>query len=162
MCDFLVPLLALGQGIGRWGNFVNRTLSFIKSKFDGKINKFDVEKEIKNRIIKTFNISADYIEKGKISSALRVILELVDYSNKYFNTTEPWKVIKEDKKHGEELCYQYLTLIANISILLNPFIPNGTKRVADWIGIGIKKYNFIEIDNVELEEFKPLYERIPN
>ena len=87
-------------------------------------------------------------------------MELVDYSNKYFNTTEPWKVIKEDKNQCEDLCYQYLTLIANISALLHPFIPNGTYKVADWIGIEIKNYNFYEIESVVLKEFKPLYERI--
>ena len=149
-----------GELINNWGNFVNRTLSFIKSKFDSKINKSSINFEIKSRIITTFNNVSNYIEKGKISNALREILELVDYSNKYFNTTEPWKVIKEDKNQCEDLCYQYLTLIANISALLHPFIPNGTYKVADWIGIEIENYNFYEIESVVLKEFQPLYERI--
>lgn len=149
-----------GELINNWGNFVNRTLSFIKSKFDKKINKFSLNNDIKIRINNTFNNVSNYIEKGKISNALKEILELVDYSNKYFNITEPWKVVKEDKNHCEELCYQYLTLIVNLSILLNPFIPNGTDKVASWIGIEIKKYDFYEISNIILQDFKPLYSRI--
>ena len=149
-----------GELINNWGNFVNRTLSFVKSKFDGKLNKFSIYNVNKARITTTFNNVSEYIEKGKISNALREILELVDYSNKYFNATEPWKVVKEDRSQCEELCYQYLTLIANVSILLNPFIPNGANRVADWLGIDIKNYDYYEISNVELKEFKPLYSRI--
>jgi phosphatidylglycerol:prolipoprotein diacylglycerol transferase len=46
-CDFLAPYLALGQSIGRWGNFLNReaygyeTNSFFKmGLFDKSINKY--------------------------------------------------------------------------------------------------------------------------
>lgn len=149
-----------GELINNWGNFVNRTLSFIKSKFNGKINKTLVRKEIKNRIITAFDNVSGCIEKGKISNALREVLDLVCFSNKYFNSTEPWKVLKEDENHCKKLCYQYLTLIANISILLNPFIPKGTNKVADWIGIEIQSYDFFDIGKVELKEFYPLYARI--
>lgn len=47
LCDFLAPYLALGQCIGRWGNFVNReafggmTNSFIRMGiFDESINQY--------------------------------------------------------------------------------------------------------------------------
>ena len=149
-----------GELINNWGNFVNRTLSFVKSKFEGKINNFKVYKEIENQIKSTFINTSSYLENGKISNALREILELVDYSNKYFNLTEPWKVIKENKQQCEELCYQYLTLIANISILLNPFIPKGTSKVANWISIDINQYCPVVINSVTLKDFEPLYTRI--
>ncbi len=149
-----------GELINNWGNLVNRVLSFIRSKFDGTISKFSVCHEIKVRINTTYENVSNYIEKGKISNALREILDLVDYSNKYFNTTEPWNVIKTDKKQCEQLCYEYLTLISNITILLNPFIPNGTSKVANWIGIKIESYNYCEPNNIILKEFQPLYIRI--
>ena len=68
-----------GELINNWGNFVNRTLSFVKSKFDGKIHKTYVNDEIETRIINTFNNTSNYIEKGKISNALREILDLVGF-----------------------------------------------------------------------------------
>ena len=149
-----------GELINNWGNFVNRTLSFIKSKFNGIVSKFSVREEIREIIKVTFTKVSNYIEKGKISNALREILNLVDYSNKYFNETKPWEAVKEDKYYCEELCYQYLTLIANISILLNPFVPRGTNKVANWINIEISQYDFYEIDNLTLQEFDILYKRI--
>ena len=149
-----------GELINNWGNLVNRTLSFIRDKFDNKINQLEVFDETKEKIEKTFISVSKYIENGKISNALRDILELVDYSNKFFNSTEPWKLVKEDKGKCERLCYQYLILIANIIVLLNPFIPKGTSKVAKWIGIEIKKYEPVKLQKVQIEEFRPLYERI--
>ena len=151
-----------GELINNWGNFVNRTLSFIKSKYEGNINKFVLSEEIKSRIIITFNNVKKFIEVGKVSNALREILDLVDYANRYFNDTVPWKLINENKIQCEELCYQYLSLIANLTILLNPFIPKGTSKVAEWIGLKIDKYEFVNIGKIELTEFYPLYTRIVN
>ena len=149
-----------GELINNWGNFVNRTLSFIKSKYDGKIKKYIVDNDIKEKICTTFEKSSALIENGKVSNALREILDLIDFSNKYFNNTEPWKLIKTNSTQCEQLCYQYLTLIANISILLNPFIPRGTNKVLSWIGITSSDYNFHEIQDITLQEFQPLYTRI--
>lgn len=149
-----------GELINNWGNFVNRTLSFIKSKFNGRIKKFDLEKEIKLKITETYEIVGRYIEKGKVSNAIKEILELVDYSNRYFNLSLPWVVIKENVDYCEKLCYQYLSLIANLTILFNPFIPRGTFKVADWIGINIDKYDFYDLGETSLKEFAPLYTRI--
>lgn len=119
-------------------------------------------KEIKIKINTTFKNVTNYLEQGKISNALKEILILIDYSNKFFNITEPWKIVNEDKSKCEELCYNYLTLIANICILLNPFIPTGTKKLAHFIGIKINNYNFYELNSINLQDFYPLYARITN
>ena len=149
-----------GELINNWGNFVNRTLAFVKNKFEGKINKHSLDSEIKEKIENTFNNVSNNIEKGRVSSALKSILELVDYSNKLFDATQPWKVFKEDKKECERLCFQYLTLISNICILLNPFIPTGTTKVANWLGVEINKFEIYIPKNIEFDFFEPLYERI--
>ena len=71
-----------GELINNWGNFINRTLSFVKSKFDGKIHKTYVNDEIQTRIINTFNNTSNYIEKGKISN--RVGVDVLIYINRAF------------------------------------------------------------------------------
>ena len=149
-----------GELINNWGNFVNRTLSFIKSKYNGEIKQYDVDKNIKIKIQETFEIVSNYIENGKVSNALREILKLVDFSNKYFNEATPWKLVNEDKDACEELCCQYLTLIVNLSTLLNPFIPSGTNKVAKWLYFEINEYKFNEISHIKLGNFCPLYSRI--
>ena len=102
-----------GELINNWGNLVNRTLSFVKNKFEGKIGRFSTFCEIKEKIENTFENTCQFVEQGKVSNAIKGIFELVDFANKYFDKTEPWKVIKEDRNKAEELCYNYLQLIVN-------------------------------------------------
>ena len=111
-----------GELINNFGNFVNRTLSFIKSKLGGRVEKSTISQEVKEKIIDTYkNVSINF-ENGKVSNAVKYILDLVDYSNKYFDTTEPWKVVKTDLENTNRLCYDYLNLIVNICIFIkNPY-----------------------------------------
>ena len=149
-----------GELINNWGNFVNRTLSFIKNKFDGKISCCEIDFEIEIKIKNTFDNVEKLIKCGKVSNALREICELVDFSNKFFNETQPWNVLKTDKKGCEKLCYQYLTLIANLAILLNPFIPKGSEKVLFWLNVELKEYGFKKLNNTFITDFAPLYTRI--
>lgn len=151
-----------GELINNWGNFVNRTLSFIKSKFNGKINKFEVSDLIKNKIISTYNNVGLNFESGKIAQATKLIFELIDFANKYFDQTKPWQIIKEDSLKCEQLCYEYITIIANVSVLLNPIIPQGTGRVLDWLNIKNYSFYYFEPNQLNLTSFEPLYSRIIN
>ena len=149
-----------GELINNFGNFVNRTLSFIKSKLGGRVGKSTISQEVKEKIIDTYkNVSINF-ENGKVSNAVKYILDLVDYSNKYFDTTEPWKVVKTDLENTNRLCYDYLNLIVNICILFNPIIPDGTSKVFDWLNTKPKVFDYQEIENIELKNFQPLYKRI--
>ena len=85
---------------------------------------------------------------------------LVNFANKYFNQTEPWRVIKENKEEAEKLCYNYLSLILNLAILLNPIIPTGSNKVLEWLHIKDFSYQFTELKTIEIFEFYPLYQRI--
>ncbi|MBE7076639.1 MAG: methionine--tRNA ligase [Clostridiales bacterium] len=149
-----------GELINNWGNFVNRTLSFVKNKFNGKIKKSVLDDNIKTRIEETFTNTSNFIEQGKIANALRTILELVDFSNKYFNETEPWNAFKINEEKCKNLCYQYLSLILNLAILLNPFIPKSSNQVLNWLDTKLERYQTNELSDVEILEFNPLYSRI--
>ena len=149
-----------GELINNFGNFVNRTLSFVKSKLGGRVEKSIILEELKEKITTTFESVSDHIEKGKIQNAVKQILELVDFSNKYFDITEPWKVVKSDITSANDLCYNYLTLIANIAILFNPIIPRGTNKVLNWLKVVPTKYNYHQLGTIEISDFQPLYKRI--
>ena len=92
-----------GELINNWGNFVNRSLAFVKNKFNGKISKSEKNEEVRNKIAQTFKKTCSFIESGKVSSATKEIFELVNFANKYFNQTEPWKIINENKEKCEGL-----------------------------------------------------------
>lgn len=149
-----------GELINNWGNLVNRTLSFVKNKFNGKVKGSCVYTNIKSEIESAFEKVSQALEQGKVSLAVKEIFELVNFSNRFFNETEPWKVFKIDHERTEELCFQYLNLILNITILLNPIIPAGTNKIFKWLGLKKFAYNYTELQEFSIGEFEVLYQRI--
>ena len=71
-------------------------------------------------------------------------------NNKYFNDSEPWAVKKDDPVRMKAILFTIVNQIKNISILLNPIIPNATNRVLDMINVSTTNINIDKIkdDNV--------------
>ena len=101
--------------IGNYGNFVNRTLTFIYNKLDKKIKK-PLEKELteldKNFIKRTkekFSKIENYLEKVQLRNAFLEILSLSSIGNKYFNDNEPWDSVK--KMLNEQVMFYIYVLV---------------------------------------------------
>jgi len=115
------------------GNFVFRTLSFIKSRFDSKIPTRRPVSGLDREIIKLIEDSprkvGGLMDKVRLRDAVSEIIGMARKGNQYLSANEPWHKLKIDPQSAEttlNLCGQ---LIHSISILLWPFMP----RTADII-----------------------------
>ena len=114
------------------GNFINRTVVFAKTKFENKIpERSDLNQEsgILSIIKAQSAIVADYFEGFKLREALTETMNIVRSANKYFNDTEPWKLIKEDKEKCAEVINNCLQICYSISILIYPFLPYTSSKI---------------------------------
>lgn len=117
------------------GNFVHRTLTFISSRFGGKVpepDQFDdVDREFENRI----KGLADYVEKELRSmesdKALRRILGFSDYCNQYFQKKKPWA----DGRNASNCLYLCVNAVRSLAIILEPFLPNSTEVLWDILSL---------------------------
>jgi methionyl-tRNA synthetase len=113
------------------GNFINRTVVFVKNKFDNKIperiNNKDVE--ILEYLKKQKNIVSECYENFRFRDALNETMNAVRAANKYFNDAEPWKAIKEDKVKCAEIINNCLQICHSISILIAPILPNTSDKI---------------------------------
>ena len=90
-------------------------------------------------------------------------------ANKYFNDSEPWAVKKKDRERMNTILFTIAQQIKNISILLNPIIPNATNKVLNMMNflnenIKIEKINddnFLNHDK-ELDNLEILFNKIEN
>ena len=85
-----------GELLGKWGNFVNRTLQFINKSFDGKLSSTTVDQDIENKLKELYSFVGNDIDNGDTKDGLSKIFDFINYSNKYFDEKEPWKLAKED------------------------------------------------------------------
>jgi methionyl-tRNA synthetase len=121
--------------IGNYGNYVNRVLSFIYSKLDGKITKpsknklTPIDKKLLNKIQEKKKEIEELLEKAEIRKAYSEILELSSEGNKYINDSEPWLAIKENPKRANDIFYNSIVLLKALAILSAPYLPETSKKV---------------------------------
>ena len=73
------------------------------------------------------------IEKVELKSSLQNVMAYVNSINAYLNETEPWKVIKEDKKRATGILHCAITSIDACATMFTPFMPTTSKIVSNAI-----------------------------
>lgn len=56
----------------------------------------------------------------------------------FFDTKQPWITRTTDTKACENTLYQCVQIIANLAVLLSPFLPFSSAKVCKWLGINNK------------------------
>ncbi|MGV9173512.1 MAG: methionine--tRNA ligase, partial [Promethearchaeia archaeon] len=154
------------------GNFIHRTLTFIRKRFDRKVPKKvkNDERDIQfiESIIETAKEVSLLIEQFELKKALREVTTFGKECNVYLNDKAPWHIIKENKAaagHVFNLCAQAVYAMA---ILLAPFIPSTSKRILKYLNISKKiddlRWSEINenaiIENHQIKKPKPLFEKL--
>lgn len=68
-------------------------------------------------------------EKFKIREAYLEIMNIARASNKYFNDEAPWKSIKENRETASKCLFVCSQLIASLSVLFAPALPNAASKL---------------------------------
>ncbi len=121
--------------IGNLGNLVNRTLTFTSRYFNSEIKGFKTDMNFWNTVKSFESEITDLLEKSELRGALLKILALSAFGNKTFQEAEPWKTRKTDPESTEKLLNNLLHLLKDLSILLHPFIPEASRKLAGFLQI---------------------------
>jgi len=148
--------------VNGWGNLVNRTLSFVKSKMGGIVsgNKKPNANVLK-QITETFAKTGEHIEAGRAAKGLAQIVELINFGNKHFDACEPWKSVKTDLAKCKIDIAEVVLVIANIARLLTPFVPFASEKVISWLKLPEPAWEAIKsIGDIEIPEIEILFKRL--
>jgi methionyl-tRNA synthetase len=149
-----------GELLGAYGNFINRNLVFIDKYFDKVVPNGALNIEIEKRIQELYTSVGSKIEQANFRDALDEIFEFVRYSNKYFDTEKPWVTRNTDITSCENTLFNCVQIIANLVILLAPFLPFSSSKICDWLNITNEwKPQFIKIGFI-IPKPDILFERI--
>ncbi len=137
---FLSRNFAFGEdGDFSEGSLINRNNDELADKFGNLISristlaeKYGFEKSVED--VK-FRINLEEIKKlllnAELDKALNEIFAYIDSLNESIQNEKPWET--KDKK----IIYDILCGIKNATILLNPFIPESTEKIAKHLGFKI-------------------------
>ena len=149
-----------GELLGKWANFINRTLVFINKSFEGELIKSDVDAKIEEKLIELYKEVGNSIEDGNVKNGINKIFDFINYSNKYFDTEQPWILVREDKEKCNEVLYNCCNIIFNINTLLKPFLPFTSEKVEEYLGCCNFKWEYKEIEKVNIShDVGPLFVR---
>ena len=166
-----------------FGNFVNRTWVLMHKLCSGKVPKLheDILDEKDKALIEDISKAKEKIERSledyKFRDALFEVIDLSRKGNKYMQEKEPWIVARkttddnrptpEAQQSIDNCLHLCLQLTANLTILVNPFLPNtATKmlgmmkvvdKMLDWQNAG--KINLLSV-GYSLREPQLLFRKI--
>jgi methionyl-tRNA synthetase len=152
-----------------FGNFVNRTFVLMHKLCNGKVPPLhhSLLDEKDNTLLRDMASAKENVEASlegyKFRDALFEVIDLARKGNKYMQEKEPWIVAKnigadgmptpEAQQKIDNCLHLCLQLTANLSILINPFLPFTAKKmchmmkvvdkILDWENAG--KANLLKV-----------------
>ncbi|MEW5803074.1 MAG: class I tRNA ligase family protein [bacterium] len=142
-------------------NLANRSLNFLKNKLRGEITAPD-EEEYRSFVQQKVPSILDAYQKCEFRSALRGILEMSDYANKYLQHREPWKVIKESKDEASRIVSTCIHWVRDLAVLLKPVIPSICRELEAQLNVSDVTFEDIQksLAGHVIGDPKPLVQRI--
>lgn len=149
-----------GELLGAYGNFVNRSLAFILKYWDGIVPEGTDNPEMSRQIDELFVAAGRRIECGELKDAIGEIFDFIRAANKFFDTEQPWITRTTDEKACKNTLYQCVQIIANLAVLLSPFLPFSSEKVCKWLRISSKWEKQQVPAGYTLPEVEILFQRI--
>ncbi len=120
--------------VGALGNFIYRVLLFAKKNFKNEELKGEISEEVLQEIKKTRDSIVQNLQIFEFKRIVDEIMALVDFGNTYFQKSEPWKVIKEDRERCRSILRDAIQIVKAICIFMHPVMPEAMREV--WRQLG--------------------------
>ena len=137
-----------------YGNLCQRVFSFIKKNCNNKIPKnnstSDVDKKLLDNLQNNIPKLVNLMNCQNLNEYIKMVVGFSFDANKYFNDSEPWALKKNDIERMNSILYTITVQIKNISILLNPIIPEATSKALKILNVDDKKIKLMSISNTDI------------
>ena len=136
-----------------YGNLFQRVVSMICKNCDEEVpikpKNFKIEDLILINSIKDH--MDDYrflIDNQKFDQYLKNIWITISNANKYVDEQAPWSLKKSDFSRMKDVLYILLETVRQVSILLQPFMPDSSKAILDHLKVADKERSFKSLEKM--------------
>ena len=120
------------------GNYINRVFVLCDKFFDKKVPKRS-DDSADNKVFYELDDLKGKVELSiqnfKFREAMSYVIDVARLGNKYLTDTEPWKIFEENPERVKGIIHNSVQIVANISILCEPFIPFTSKKIRKLLNI---------------------------
>ena len=121
--------------VGKFGNFIHRTLSFIQSHLGGKVPQKGMltpeDAQFSQDLLELYRQAEEAYETFRLRRVIQLLMEMAQRANVYFDQKKPW-VLKKDPSKQQELetvLHLCLEAIQLLTVVATPLIPDATKEI---------------------------------
>jgi methionyl-tRNA synthetase len=119
------------------GNFIHRTLSFTQKNY-GEIPKAgelsDLDKGALEKIEAQVNAVSELIEVCQFKKAIKELMELAHFGNRYFDAKAPWALLKKDRDECATALNICCRIVKALCVSMSPFLPNSSEKLWNMMG----------------------------
>jgi methionyl-tRNA synthetase len=140
------------------GNFIHRTLTFIKNNFSGAIpapgDFNERDKAILAKLQESPKRASTELDQCRLREGLSVVIDLAREGNVYLSESEPWHSIKQEPARARTTMFICAQLVRSLAILLGPFMPATAQSVWSQLGLheSLSKAHWEEAGEIRLRE----------
>lgn len=146
------------------GNLVHRVLTFLCRYFNCQVPanvKLDnYDQEMLNAIREAEKRFTELMGQFRIQQAVQTVADLARKANKYFNDREPWKTVSTSIGRAASTLYTTAQVVAALSVMLEPLIPETASKMRDMLGISLKEAVQGLPANHKVKRPKPLFRKV--
>ena len=121
--------------VGAFGNFLNRALTFSVKNFSAQVPQGEIDPQVMAKIEQTRQEVEAALEEYEFKKAADSIMSLADYGNIYFQSHEPWKLVKSDTAAAGSVLRSCLQIAKALVLFMQPIMP--TKMENAWRQLGL-------------------------
>jgi methionyl-tRNA synthetase len=125
-----------------YGNLVSRTEKMVERYFAGRVPErggeepIDLElRSLARSVIPEYDAAMDRLD---FTGGLQAVRRLVARANRYVEEVAPWKLRSAGDGRLGTVCAELLEAVRVSTMLLHPFVPRATERVARDLGVTLE------------------------
>lgn len=143
--------------VGKFGNFIHRTLTFLQSSCEGKIPPRGNLDERDQKFLQELAALVERIEDAysgfHVRQAAGILMELASLGNVYFDAKKPWQLAKSQATLQEmhtciSLC---LECIKTLALCASPILPETSEKIWEMLATS-KPDSWEETKNLHLQQ----------
>ncbi len=148
--------------IANLGNFIYRVTYFAWKNFNGDVETSEFDEEVVKAVEKARDKVVKALENWDFKVASDAFMELASFGNNYFQSNEPWELIKRDVVGCAKVIANCLHLVKALVLLSYPVLPFTMKEVAEIIGLeDFRMDRVCELEKVRvIKKPKPPFKKV--
>lgn len=130
--------------VAKWGNFVNRVLSFTHKNFDGRVpapaltgaGELPAEDAaLLAKVDAAFATVGEMIAARRFKDSIKDLMALWDAANVWIDSAAPWKAIKTDRARAATTLHTAFQAISGMKTLAMPYMPTTSQKCHELLGL---------------------------